>query len=88
MRHVIYNIESTIIFKGAASERAAKSLLTKAVNSGKIADRSEYAIADVETFNTIEKQVERVNIMTGKTFTESANTPYYCSPSSETYWSS
>jgi hypothetical protein len=31
--------------------------------------------------------VERTNIMTGKKFFEPADTPYYCSPSSETYWS-
>lgn len=31
--------------------------------------------------------VERTNMMTGKKFLEAENTPYYCSPSSETYWS-
>lgn len=31
--------------------------------------------------------VERTNLMTGKTFKESVDTPYYCSPSSESYWS-
>jgi len=87
MRYVIYNKETTIIFKGAATERAAKSLLTKAVNSGKIADRSEYAITDVVNFDTIEKQVERINLMSGKPYTESVNTPACCSPSTETYWS-
>lgn len=86
MRYVIYDIESTIIFKGAASERAAKTLLTKAVNKGEI-NREEYAIADVVTFDSIEKQVERINLMTGKPYTESVNTPGCCSPSTETYWS-
>jgi hypothetical protein len=33
------------------------------------------------------EQVERTNIMTGKTFLEDKDTPYYLSPSSETYWS-
>jgi hypothetical protein len=32
--------------------------------------------------------VTRRNIMSGKEFQERADTPYYCSPSSETYWSS
>jgi hypothetical protein len=31
--------------------------------------------------------VERTNMMTGKKFLEAENTPYYCSPSSESYWS-
>jgi hypothetical protein len=33
------------------------------------------------------RPVVRRNIMSGKEFTERADTPYYCSPSSETYWS-
>ena len=32
-------------------------------------------------------KVERTNIMTGKKFLEDVDTPYFCSPSSETYWS-
>jgi len=32
-------------------------------------------------------KVERTNIMTGKKFMEDVDTPYFCSPSSETYWS-
>ena len=35
----------------------------------------------------IEKSVKKKNMMTGKEFMEKVNTPYYCSPSSETYWS-
>lgn len=35
-----------------------------------------------------DKMVTRINLMSGKEFQERADTPYYCSPSSETYWSS
>ena len=31
--------------------------------------------------------VNRKNFLTGKEFRERYDTPYYCSPSSETYWS-
>jgi len=31
--------------------------------------------------------VERINLMSGKTFLEDADTPIYCSPASESYWS-
>jgi hypothetical protein len=34
-----------------------------------------------------ETYVTRTNIMTGKEFKERYDTPYYCSPSSETYYS-
>jgi len=47
-----------------------------------------YGIAEsAHYYAKLERQVERVNMMTGKKFMESVNTPYYCSPSSETYWS-
>ncbi len=31
--------------------------------------------------------VKRKNLMSGNEFVERYDTPYYCSPSSETYWS-
>ena len=49
---------------------------------------AELAIADIETYtNEIEQQVERTNLMSGKKYKESINTPISCSPASETYWS-
>jgi hypothetical protein len=33
------------------------------------------------------KMVERTNLMSGKKFMEAEDTPYFCSPASETYWS-
>jgi hypothetical protein len=34
------------------------------------------------------KVAVRTNLMSRKEFIEAEGTPYYCSPSSETYWSS
>lgn len=34
-----------------------------------------------------EDMVERVNLMSGKKYMEHRDTPLFCSPSSETYWS-
>ena len=39
----------------------------------------------VEVFETF---VTKQNLMNGREFTERYDTPHYCSPSSETYWSS
>jgi hypothetical protein len=45
-------------------------------------------IINVDTyFNNIEAQEEVTNMMTGKKFKQSVNTPGFMSPSSETYWS-
>lgn len=47
-----------------------------------------YCVAEKEYYKEhLEKFVERVNYMSGEKYMESVNTPYYCSPSSETYWS-
>ena len=48
-----------------------------------------YAIAEADYFHSmIEMQVEKTSLMDKtKKFVEPINTPYYCSPSSETYWS-
>ena len=48
----------------------------------------EMKIIDTEKyFNDIEAQEEVTNMMTGKKFKQSVNTPGFMSPSSETYWS-
>lgn len=39
---------------------------------------------EVKVFETM---VTKTNAMTGEKFQERYDTPYYCSPSSETYWS-
>lgn len=42
-------------------------------------------VAEVVADNT--KYVERTNIMTGKKYMEAEDTPFCCSPSTETFWS-
>jgi len=46
-----------------------------------------YKVVDGYEFNVVETFVTRTNMMSGKTFQERYDTPYYCSPSSESYWS-
>lgn len=54
-------------------------------------DFIEYAADSIRklgfTVQVFETFVTRTNIMSGKEIQERYNTPYYCSPSSETYWS-
>lgn len=48
----------------------------------------EMKIIDLDTYKkSIEAQVERTHFLTGKKFKESVNTPHFCSPSSETFFS-
>jgi hypothetical protein len=46
-----------------------------------------YKTSDGYRFNIVETMVTRTNALSGKTFQERYDTPYYCSPSSESYWS-
>jgi hypothetical protein len=88
MAYVVYHKESTRIARKAngdeffATEPAAKRHITRFLNA------EEYAVAEYTYYqDNIERQVERVNLMSGKTYTESVNTPGYMSPASEAYWS-
>lgn len=66
---------------------AAKSHMTRLIKSGKFT-AEEIAVTDWDNFHdNIEQIVQKTNLMSGKPFFERINTPYYCSPSSETYWS-
>ena len=40
------------------------------------------------TWKIFETYVTKKNLISGEEFRERYDTPYYCSPSSETYWSS
>ena len=50
--------------------------------------KDDFAVADVDTFREIHpiKMVERVNMMSGRTYMEAEDTPDSCSPASELYW--
>jgi hypothetical protein len=45
------------------------------------------SLARNERYEIHETWVTRTSLMGGKEFKERYDTPYYCSPSSETYWS-
>ena len=84
--YIVYNIATTIqknqSYKTASAAKAAVTRLNKQENA------VVYAYANKEDYNTkVVKMVERVNMMSGKTYMEPSNTPRYCSPSSEAYWS-
>jgi len=80
--------------KSYKSMGAAKAALTRIIKAENLLPTDpnygefRYAISEADNFHTfIEKQVKKKNLMSGKEFMEPANRPYYCSPSSETYWS-
>jgi len=46
-----------------------------------------YKKKDGYIFNVIETTVKRTNLIGGAEFEERYDTPYFCSPSSESFWS-
>jgi hypothetical protein len=94
MSFVIYDTETTKIYAASknniypATEKAAKAARTRILKANpELVGKLE--IADAIVFNKhIEKQVYRTNLMSGKPYLEAYNTPSYCSPASESYWSS
>ena len=85
------------IYKKDARKKAGERLVGKYDYDRKDSDAMErevkslypnYRKADGYRFEIHETYVTKTNLMSGKEFTERYDTPYYCSPSSETYWSS
>ena len=94
MAYVVYNIETTQTvnekrfgretYKTEAAAKAARTRMIKRIKF----DPNQLAVAEVAFYTqNIAATVTRTNLMTGKTYQESVNTPMCCSPSSETYWS-
>ena len=88
---VVYHKETTKIVgsqvhKTWKSLGAARAHLNRMGKMGYNVD--EYDIASYSFFSdNIEKTVTRKNLLSGVEFQESVNTPHYCSPASESYWS-
>lgn len=85
MPFIVYNIETTRTEDTYMNETVAKRQRTRLNNQAGF-EKFSYAEATVYR-ETIEKMVERTNMMSGEKYMESVNTPIYCSPSSESYWS-
>lgn len=82
---VVYNIKTT-------SDVATSETLSGAKRSATCMNRKletpTFAATGVEDYNdNVVKMVEKTNYLTGEKYMEKSNTPHYCSPSSESYWS-
>lgn len=70
--------------KAYETERGAKTACTK-LNK---VEAGAWKVMSANEFNAIPvKMVERINMMTGKPYMEAEDTPNFCSPASESYWS-
>lgn len=93
MAFVLYEKETTQIFPRTPynnyhdTEKGAKAAATRLIKNRPELE-GKLSIAEAKDFHEhIEQQVYRTNLMSGKRYLEPYNTPSYCSPSSESYWS-
>ena len=84
----MYTIE---IYRKDARKKAGKRLLSKedlTVTTVEAANRyANKVMGPKDRHEVHQTMVKARNMMNGKEFEERYDTPYYCSPSSETYWS-
>ena len=84
-QHAAYK---TMSAASAALTRMQKKFALRSTDSAAEGPLYTAAIAEADYYyKTIEKFVTKKNMMSGKKYTESVNTPSYMSPSSESYWS-
>ena len=86
----MYTVE---LYKADARKKSGERLVKKVDHSthskrviATVYDK-EYPASKGYRYEIHETYVKRVNMMGGAEFMERYDTPYFCSPSSESYWS-
>jgi len=88
--YVIVKATGLIATDGPNRARSYKTFGSARATRTRLCNKAGYSAAElsiVDTRNYKPRMVTRKNLMSGIEFQEDVNTPYYCSPSSETYWS-
>jgi hypothetical protein len=84
----MYTVE---IYRKDARTKAGERLVLKkdydTDNKSTLEKTVKDSLQKNERYEIHETFVTRTSLMGGKEFQERYDTPYYCSPSSETYWS-
>jgi hypothetical protein len=89
--YVIVKATGLIATDGPNRTRAYNTFGSAKATRTRLCNKSGWSICELDIVDTETYQprmVTRKNLMSGQEFQEDVNTPYFCSPSSETYWSS
>ena len=90
MYYIVARGTGMIVTDGPNRTRAYKTFGAARATRTRLCNKAGYSVADlsiVDTKHYKPKMIERTNIMTGEKFKEDVNTPNFCSPSSESFWS-
>lgn len=88
--YLVSQSSGLIVSDGPNKTRAYKTLAAAKATRTRLCEKQGWAWADLivtSRENYQPRMVTKKNIMTGQEFEEDVNTPYFASPSSETYWS-
>ncbi len=88
--YIVSQATGLIVSDGPIKSRAYRSLAAAKATRTRLCEKQgwaqdELSVVDTESYQP--RMVTRKNLMTGLEFQEDVNTPYFCSPASETYWS-
>ena len=90
MFYIVARGTGMIVTDGPHKTRAYKTFGAARATRTRLCNKAGYSVADlsiVDTKHYKPRMVERVNIMTGQEYQEDVNTPNFCSPASESFWS-
>ena len=90
MFYIVAKGTGLIVTDGPNRSRAYKTFGAARATRTRLCRKAGYSASDLSIIDTkyyTPKTVVRKNLMTGQEFEEDVNTPYFCSPSSESFWS-
>ena len=88
--YIIAKATGLIVSDGPNRTRAYKTFGSACATRTRVCRKACYTVDELDVVNTQTykpRQVTRKNLMSGAEFQEDVNTPYFCSPASESYWS-
>jgi hypothetical protein len=90
MFYIVAKGTGLIVSDGPNRSRAYKTFGAARATRTRLCNKAGYSASDLSIIDTKyykPKTVTRKNLMTGQEFEEDVNTPHFCSPSSESFWS-
>ena len=90
MFYIVAKGTGLIVTDGPNRSRAYKTFGAARATRTRLCNKAGYSASDLSIIDTkyyTPKTVVRKNLMTGQEFEEDVNTPYFCSPSSDAFWS-
>ena len=90
MYYIVSRGTGMIVTDGPNRTRAYKTFGAARATRTRLCNKAGWSVDQLSIIDTkyyTPKMVVRTNLMTGQEYQEDVNTPNFCSPSSESFWS-